>query len=114
MAKRISLLFTPGVPLRKPISRRLLVSEAVNSTYPSPALICCSETAPASAQPSQPEIFVSELQMDVTSRRLLQTTPCVWAGTAALQVPTGPGPGVTAAPPAATSPPSAAAVPPAG
>src|SRR2546426_289734 len=55
MANWISFRFAPGRPLRQPISRTLLVSEAVNSRYPSPEMICCCETAPASAHPSQPE-----------------------------------------------------------
>src|SRR2546430_5173044 len=55
----------------------------------------CSSDLPASAHPSQPEIFRSELPLDVTFTRLLQTTLCLWAGTAAVQVLAGPGPGAT-------------------
>src|SRR5205809_52270 len=111
IANWISFRFAPGRPLRQPISRTLPVSEAVNSRYPSPEMICCCETAPASAHPSQPEIFRSTLPLDVTFTRLLQTTLCLWAGTAALQVLAGPGPGATG-PPEATPAPSAGAVPP--
>src|SRR2546427_624551 len=102
MANWISFRSAPRLPLRKPIRRGLPVSEAVNSRYPSPAVICCFETAPASAHPSQPEIFVSELPADVTLTRLLQTTPWVWVGTAPLHTGTGPGIGTPAVPAEAT------------
>jgi hypothetical protein len=49
------------------------VSEAVNSKYPSPEVIRCCERAPASAQPSHPELFVRELPEAVTFTRLPQT-----------------------------------------
>src|SRR5947208_14633362 len=111
MANWISFRFAPGRPLRQCTGRSGPLVEEVNSRYPSPEMICCCDTAPASAHPSQPEIFRSELPLDVTFTRLLQTTLCLWAGTAAVQVLAGPGPGATG-PPEATPAPSAGAVPP--
>jgi hypothetical protein len=46
----------------------------LNSTYPSPAAIRCSEAAAASKHPSQPEDFWSTSPETETLTRSLQTT----------------------------------------
>src|SRR5687767_3650803 len=75
-ANGISAELVPALLLLKPAKRTRFVSETVNSKYPSPELICCRETAPASSQPSQPLVFLSELPVAVTLTRLVQVTFC--------------------------------------
>ena len=53
---------------------KAFASATVNSTYPSPAVICCSEVAAASKHPSQPEAFCSTSPETVTLTRSIQTT----------------------------------------
>src|SRR5713226_4235059 len=74
MAYGTSLALASGLALLNPMVRSELASDAVNSKYPPPEAICCCDRAPASAQPSHPELFVRELPEAVTFTRLLQTT----------------------------------------
>src|SRR5262249_10724013 len=76
----ISFGARPGVPDVRPMARTVLVSEAVNSTYPLPEVICSSYTAPASAQPSHPVVFWSELPLAVALTILVQFTGFAPAG----------------------------------
>src|SRR5439155_11923834 len=74
MANLIPVLPVPLTLPVRPRTRSVPGSEAVNSTYPPMEPIDCRELAPASAQPSQPPVFVSELPLAVTLTRLVQVT----------------------------------------
>src|SRR5438876_6611889 len=50
----------------------VVVSDAVNSTKPSPEVMVCDDTAPASSQPSQPAVLRSELPSAVTLTSCVQ------------------------------------------
>src|SRR5438876_7936919 len=52
----------------------VVVSDAVNSTKPSPEVMVCDDTAPASSQPSQPAVLRSELPSAVTLTSCVQRT----------------------------------------
>src|SRR5262249_8589613 len=70
----ISFGARPVVPDVSPMARTVFVSEAVNSMYPLPEGSCSSDTAPASAQPSHPVVFCSELPFAVVLTSFVQTT----------------------------------------
>jgi hypothetical protein len=73
MANLISAADVPGFPLLSPIERSVSVSDAVNSTYPSPDAICWAETAPL-AHPAHPEVFVKTDPLAEVSTRLVHCT----------------------------------------
>src|SRR5437667_128600 len=62
------------LPLLSPATRMVVVSDAVNSTKPSPEVMVCDDTAPASSQPSQPAVLRSELPSAVTLTSCVQRT----------------------------------------
>src|SRR5438874_314546 len=57
-----------------PAARMVVVSDAVNSRKPSPEVMLCEDTAPASSQPSQPAVLRSELPSAVTLTSCVQRT----------------------------------------
>src|SRR5574341_2024303 len=73
MAKWISIVPVAG-PTASPMDRKVVVSEAVNSTYPSPPGMRCRETAPASAQRLQPDVLRSEFPLAITLTRPVHAT----------------------------------------
>src|SRR5262245_30273842 len=75
MAKSISPRLVSVLPVLSPAARRLVVSCAVNSTWPSPATGVCVETAPPE-QPSHP-LCVSELPVTITPAAFVHTTSYV-------------------------------------
>src|SRR5436309_2874677 len=63
-----------ALPWLSPATRTVVVSDAVNSTKPSPEVMVCEDTAPASWQPSQPAVLRSELPSAVTLTSCVQRT----------------------------------------
>ena len=66
-------------PFDSPSIRYVVVSDAVNSTYPSPDAICCVEIAPALPHPVT-AVFVSEFPLALTPTSDVHTTACAPAG----------------------------------
>src|SRR3954470_5460023 len=67
------MLTLPG-PRLKPMDRCVVVSVALKSTYPSPLSMVCTDTAPASAQPLQPDVFCNVVPVTVAFTTLVQIT----------------------------------------
>src|SRR5437762_11988352 len=68
------------LPWLSPATRMVVVSDAVSSTKPSPEVMVCEDTAPASSQPSQPAVLRSELPSAVTLTSCVQRTASAPSG----------------------------------
>src|SRR5712671_1433100 len=74
MAKSRSAPDVSVLPWLSATPRIVVVSPAVNSTAPSPLVICCCDVAPPSWQPLQPPDFCSDPAVAVASTTCVHAT----------------------------------------